>query len=857
MDTRTASAIANPPTDGKPLPELSEYSLFTRQVMQTLGLIGYRRSKTLIPQHAPPNYFVMEAHLGHNARMRQNIGIIIYDNKKQILSIAQAEQLVTFIKEQAEVGILNGGLQTESGLQINGFLITSEKVSQEVEASLVSPSTPKAYLKAMTYTELVEELINFEDYLHREVHNYIHFRMPERPDEPPLSEVYIPLQAEHRQSLNIIELASVDEANTAYRQIYNVLWQGDLEHAVRTWLSAPKSPRLALLADYGSGKTTFCSHFTAKLAGEYLNAPVSERGKHRIPLLITLRDFARNAVELEGYLVSHLKKYCSVDNPNYQALRKMAEAGLLLFIFDGFDEMALRADAETIRENIAAFEELANLPNNKVLLTTRPEYFMNYSEQTQALRGYHSLYISPFNPGQIEIYLQKRSLYLRPTSNNIYQDLDYFRRKLKEIHDLTDLARRPVLLEMIVKTFPDIVADNMILNRPNLYQRYLEGELNRQTSTKQRRLLISPEKRFEIMERLALELYISDKTELTGKRIADVSKELLTPEQQSEMEAHQRDILTCSFLVRNGNIYHFSHQSFIEYLVARRLARDIAAEKIDFLRTKALTSVIREFLIEMEQSVKPRPTASPNHSNTLIYFNSTILGQWLQEYRTERWTATNLVSLLAGIKKGKGTLRLRLQKANLMQADLSNANLRGAILDQVDLTEANLNETDLSDAFLFAATLLKAQLVKTVLNRANLTWARLVNARLIEAELEEANLTEVNLTDADLSRANLQDANLKDAILEKANLRRANLRGAKMDQTNLTGANLSGANLAGVVLTRANLAGVNWGDIASRGTLWNNSEGLTNCDGLVIKLPRNLAPDVRVELRQGGAEIIG
>ena len=86
----------------------------------------------------------------------------------------------------------------------------------------------------------------------------------------------------------------------------------------------------------------------------------------------------------------------------------MAEAGLLLFLLDGFDEMASRATTDTLRQNIVLFEELASLPGNKVLLTTRPEYFMSLSQEQQMLHDYPYLHLQPFNPQQVELYLQQR-----------------------------------------------------------------------------------------------------------------------------------------------------------------------------------------------------------------------------------------------------------------------------------------------------------------------------------------------------------------------------------------------------------------------------------------------------------------
>lgn len=175
------------------------------------------------------------------------------------------------------------------------------------------------------------------------------------------------------------------------------------------------------------------------------------------------------------------------------------------------------------------------------------------------------------NDQQIDLYLQERVPFIEGA-----KDWQYYRDKIQTIHDLSDLMRRPVLLEMIVKTLPTLIAEGKAVNRPNLYQRYLEGELERQLAKQRYDLQIGSQQRFAIMQRMALEMYLTDKTELTSGQIREISKEVLTAEQRDELEGSLREILACSFLNRTGDAYQFSHLSFQEYLIARCLAQDIA-----------------------------------------------------------------------------------------------------------------------------------------------------------------------------------------------------------------------------------------------------------------------------------------
>ena len=139
----------------------------------------------------------------------------------------------------------------------------------------------------------------------------------------------------------------------------------------------------------------------ALLAKEYLQAKRNGYYENRIPLLIPLLDFAKAPFDLESYLIAYLQRYCKVKHPDFNALIKMAEVGLFVFILDGFDEMASRANTNTLQKNIALFERIARIPRNKILLTARPEYFMDLRQEEQILRSYPRLYLQPLNRKQI------------------------------------------------------------------------------------------------------------------------------------------------------------------------------------------------------------------------------------------------------------------------------------------------------------------------------------------------------------------------------------------------------------------------------------------------------------------------
>ena len=119
---------------------------------------------------------------------------------------------------------------------------------------------------------MLRSVIDFAGYLRRLVDQ---FEKPgfERPGEPALADYYVELQAE----------VPGDQKHPG--------WKGRASVFIKTWLENPSAPPLALLGEYGSGKTTISQKLARDLAERYLRGDV--KTDERIPVLISLRDFPR------------------------------------------------------------------------------------------------------------------------------------------------------------------------------------------------------------------------------------------------------------------------------------------------------------------------------------------------------------------------------------------------------------------------------------------------------------------------------------------------------------------------------------------------------------------------------------
>ena len=88
--------------------------------------------------------------------------------------------------------------------------------------------------------------------------------------------------------------------------------------------------------------------------------------------------------------------------------------------------------------------------------------------------------------------------------------------------------------------------------------------------------------------------------------------------------------------------------------------------------------------------------------------------------------------------------------------------------------------------------------LRAKLQHAELMKAKLQNANLQDVDFENANLEDANMQAANLQDSNMQVANLKNAILQGANLERVNLQYATFNWSQLKNNN---TQLAGAKIT--------------------------------------------------------
>ncbi len=527
-----------------------------------------------------------------------------------------------------------------------------------------------------------------------------------------------------------------------------------LDELLDTFLANDKQSFMTLLGDFGTGKSSFALHYFIVQAQHYLLD-----NSRRIPIFVSLKDYP-GKLNLETFITQEFYKKLglSLSLATFQAL---VLQGQFLFFIDGFDEMAAMSDEQETIEN---FKELTKLsfeniqfvtqsedrkPSNKVFMTCRTHYFLTNAQEQNILKADKTILyrnyatkneyqvtrinLRKFNQAQIGKYVLK-SVGDKKTAEQILNII-------KDTYNLEELSTRPLLLEMIVKTLPEL-KDQKQINAADLYKAYTDMWIGRDDWRSQ---MTSQGKR-AFMGELAVKMYQEGGDFSLHYSHLDQPKEAFLKQHLDSLEKdyYKYEATTCSFLNRDlsGN-YKFIHKSFMEYFLAECFFCGMKGKNLSSLK---------------------------KINEEVIFF----------------------IKMITFINEKK--LNVDLSEMILNQGDLKEASLEGAKFVRANLEGANLEGANLEGANFEGATLINATLIGATLINATLVGAKLKGADIQWANLEKANLYRANLHGANLHGANLQEANLQSANLEEANLEGANLEGAYIVGAYLQGTNLEGAN---------------------------------------------------------------
>jgi WD40 repeat protein len=592
------------------------------------------------------------------------------------------------------------GQSVETQRTDEGWLITARRVSKAARDEVEKEEN--RHLGCYTFDELLAQDADFSGYL-----DWLEGEVKHRQ----IDTKYVPLACSKEEidpvSKRQIAVSHYDESD------------GWIDGYIDRWLDDPAKEHISILGEFGTGKTWFALHYAWVTLQRYRDAQKRGTELPRLPLVIPLRDYAK-AVSVESLFSEFFFRKHEIPLPGYSAFEQLNRMGKLLLIFDGFDEMAAKVDKQEMINN---FWELAKVvvPGAKVILTCRTEHFPEAQEgrallnaelqaSTKDLTGetpqFEVLELDKFTDEQIQ---QVLSFQAAPATVEMVMGNP----------QLLDLARRPVMTELILEALPDIEAGKPVdMSRVYLYA--VRHKMER--DIKSDRTFTSLADKLYFLCELSWEMLSTDQMSLNYKFFPDRIRQLFGIEEK-ELDHWHYDMMGQTMLIRNADgDYTPAHRSLLEFFVAYKFAAELgvlAEDFTDLARGEVVNGVGQDYTWSSYfrrngQSLPLRGFVSESLEKLRETFGRSQLTKavmdlllpmldkphsLLNAIETTRTKSPDEVRYVGG---NAATLAIKADKSVLSGKNLSHTVMKGA-----DFCDASLINTNFAEAHLTNSTFTK------------------------------------------------------------------------------------------------------------------------------------------------------
>ncbi|KOP24386.1 hypothetical protein AMR41_21075 [Hapalosiphon sp. MRB220] len=461
-----------------------------------------------------------------------------------------------------------------------GWLVTSRRISRAARDEVKKEAN--RHLDCFTFDELIDLDADFNAYL-----DWLEAEIKRRK----IDTKYVPLACTKE------EIDPVTKQRIGVSRYEEE--DGWIDGYIDLWLDDPAKEHISILGEFGTGKTWFVFHYAWTALQRYRDAQKRGVERPRLPLVITLRDFAK-ALNVENVLAGFFFTQHNI-RINSEVFDQLNRMGKLLLIFDGFDEMAAKVDRQQMINN---FWELAKVvvPGAKVILTCRTEHFPEAKEgrallnaelqaSTKKLTGetpqFEVLELEKFNDEQIRACLS-------------YQAEAATVEQIIGNPQLLDLARRPVMTDLILEALPDIEAGKPVdMSRVYLYavQRKMERDI------KAERTFTSLADKLYFLCELSWEMLSSDQMSLNYRLFPERIRCLFgsSVQEEKDLDHWHYDMMAQTMLVRNADgDYTPAHRSLLEFFVAYKFAAELGALASDFTELAQARSLVDKSVVPVD-----------------------------------------------------------------------------------------------------------------------------------------------------------------------------------------------------------------------------------------------------------------
>jgi RNA polymerase sigma factor (sigma-70 family) len=494
-----------------------------------------------------------------------------------------------------DIKIFHGALTAarNKGIMFQGLFVTAHGFTAQARGFAESVG-----IECTTYEELSTQLVDFDHYIDRVIEEFT---------DLPASGCYVALSGTESED---------------YGERPDAIFYRPIENHINKSLETLGLSKLALLGNFGTGKSTFCRKYAHDLAQQY-----KENRTGRIPVIISLKDYDSKIFIHELILNILQNRYgVPITKSIFYVLQRQ---GKFIFLFDGFDEMDTRASHETISANLRELDKISDIKENKFILTCRTHFFRN-KVHVEILENFGMLYIPEWGETELKEFLQKK----------FADKWETYLERISGTHNLPELAQTPLFLEMIAETLPSL-GDHV--KRLELYKKYTDKWIKNQT--KRKGAVLSEDERRIFVKELALKLYNENRLSCHYRELPNILKMYLERiasencnrfalEDTAQIDCLMNDVQTCTFLVRNANgDYTFKHTSFMEFFVAQALSEELMQGNVSSLEHTIIPVTIRGFLVDFLQDNSPVEVlvnASKTHDGEILKDNVGMLTSLLK-----------------------------------------------------------------------------------------------------------------------------------------------------------------------------------------------------------------------------------
>jgi predicted NACHT family NTPase len=444
-----------------------------------------------------------------------------------------------------------------------GWLVTTRRIARVARNEVEKEEND--FLGCYTFDELLLQDADFSGYL-----DWLEAEIKRRN----IDTKYVPLAC------------SKEEIDPDTKQQIAVSHYGEedgwIEGYIDRWLDDSTKEHISILGEFGTGKTWFALHYAWVALQRYRDAQKRGVELPRLPLVIPLRDYAK-AVSVESLFSEFFFRQYKIPIPHYDAFVQLNRMGKLLLIFDGFDEMAARVNRQEMINN---FWELAKVvvPGAKVILTCRTEHFPEAKERRALLNA--ELQASTANlTGETP---QFEVLSLEKFNDEQIRQVLSFQSETTTVEDvmgnpqLLDLARRPVMTDLILEALPDIEAGKPVdMSRVYLYavQRKMERDI------KAERTFTSLADKLYFLCELSWEMLSTEQLSFNYRLFPDRIRRLFgsVVQEEKDLDHWHYDMMGQTMLIRDADgDYTPAHRSLLEFFVAYKFAAELGVLADDF-----------------------------------------------------------------------------------------------------------------------------------------------------------------------------------------------------------------------------------------------------------------------------------